>query len=50
MNIMNVKERILAIKLMNKAKDNPKYAEEIGLVIGMKNKNENNKPNKRGEF
>lgn len=40
---MNVRERMLAIKLINKVKDNPKYAEEIGLSVEMK-KNVNNSP------
>ncbi|WP_268825303.1 hypothetical protein [Faecalicatena contorta] len=44
---MNVKERIKAIRLMDKVKRNPQFAEEIGLVSEVKTKKETNIIQKR---
>lgn len=47
---MNVKERMLTIKLMNMARNNPKYAEEIGLITEMKNKKSTTNRKDKGEW
>ena len=33
---MSVRERLLAINLINKARDNPEYVSEVGIVSRMK--------------
>lgn len=38
---MSVKERILALKLLEKQKRFPEYAKQIGIEVKMKEKNEN---------
>ena len=37
---MGVKERILAIKLMEKVKERPQFAKEIGLDVAINNRKE----------
>lgn len=39
---MTVRERILALRLLEKQKKNPEYANKIGFEIKMKNKDKKN--------
>ena len=39
---MSVRERILAIKLMEMQEKNPEYAERLGIKVKMEDKGEDN--------
>lgn len=43
---MTVRERILAIKLLEKQEHNPEYAQEIGIQVCMVKKGANGEENK----
>lgn len=43
---MNARERLRAIRLINKARDNPKFMKEIGVKTEMIHKKQETKTNK----
>lgn len=46
---MSVKSRIISIRLMEKVRDYPEYAKEIGLRVGTKKQEKNIEKDIKGE-